>query len=224
MAIAIVIGKHKGSAEHIAHVGLFPYVVHFLVDRDTFQLSSIESAIYCPIIMIVKVSILLQYITLFVIHRRTAFHYAVLGLIWANILYYIIATVVFLTEVSNHLSTSLVTFVKRQNDADDRKCTPIQKLWKPDMQGHCSSRHKGGVASGVMNVVSDFTILILPLPIIWRLQMPWGKKSRVIAVFGVGLFACIASILRLVYNLELTRVTFNTPTYQLDIDRIGLWA
>lgn len=59
--------------------------------------------------MIVKVSILLQYITLFVIHRRTAFHYAVLGLIWANILYYMIAIVVFLTQVSNQISTSVVT-------------------------------------------------------------------------------------------------------------------
>lgn len=92
------------------------------------------------------------------------------------------------------------------------------------MPGHCSSRHNGGIASGVMNVISDFSILILPLPIIWRLQMSWAKKSRVFAVFGMGLFACIASVLRLVYQLELTHVSFNTPTYQLNIDRIGLWA
>lgn len=92
------------------------------------------------------------------------------------------------------------------------------------MPGHCLSRHYLGVASGIMNVISDFSILILPLPIIWRLQMSWDKKSRVFAVFGVGLFACIASILRLVYSLELTHVPPNTPAYQLDVDRIGLWA
>ena len=40
----------------------------------------------------------------------------------------------------------------------------------------------------------------------------------------MGLFACIASILRLVYQLELIHISFNSPTYQLDIDRIGLWA
>lgn len=68
---------------------------------DFAQLSSIESAIYCPIMMIVKVSILLQYISLFVAHRGTAFHYTVQGLIWVNILYYTIATVVFVTEVSS---------------------------------------------------------------------------------------------------------------------------
>lgn len=71
-------------------------------DTDFAQLSSIESAIYCPIMMIVKVSILLQYIALFVIHRGTAFHYTVQVLVWINVLYYTIATVVFVTEVSNY--------------------------------------------------------------------------------------------------------------------------
>ena len=75
-----------------------------------------------------------------------------------------------------------------------------------------------------MAVISDFSILLLPFPVIWGLQMPWKKKSRIIAVFGVGLLACIASVLRLVYQIELTHVPPNTPVYQLDIDRIGLWA
>ena len=75
-----------------------------------------------------------------------------------------------------------------------------------------------------MAVILDFSILLLPLPLIWRLQMAWKKKSRVIAVFGVGLLACIASVMRLVYQIELTRVPPNTPVYQLNIDRIGLWA
>ena len=106
------------------------------------------------------------------------------------------------------------------------------------MPGHCVSRHNLGVASSVMNVVSDFSILLLPLPLIWRLQISWEKKSRVLAVFSVGLFACIASVLRLVYQIELTRILPNNPAhqieltrvlpnalvYQLDIDRIGLWA
>ena len=57
--------------------------------------------------MIVKVSILLQYITLFVAHRRTAFHYTVQGLVWINVLYYTIATVIFVTEVSKSIFTPL---------------------------------------------------------------------------------------------------------------------
>lgn len=54
--------------------------------------------------------------------------------------------------------------------------------------------------------------------------MSWNKKFRVIAIFGVGLFACIASVLRLLYSSELIHVPSKSPTYQLDVDRIGLWA
>ena len=82
-------------------------------DMDFAQLSSIESAIYCPIMMTVKVSILLQYISLFVINRGTAFHYAAQGLIWANVLYYTIATVVFVTEVSNCIFPPLMMYLEK---------------------------------------------------------------------------------------------------------------
>ena len=92
------------------------------------------------------------------------------------------------------------------------------------MPGHCTSRHNLGIASAVMAVISDFTILMLPFPQLWRLQMPWAKKSRIIAVFAVGSLACVASVLRLVYQVKLTHVPPNAPIYQLDIDRIGLWA
>lgn len=68
---------------------------------DIAQLSSIESTIYCPIMVTVKISILLQYITVFVAHRGTIFHYSVHGLIWSNVLYYTITTLLFVFEVSN---------------------------------------------------------------------------------------------------------------------------
>ena len=80
---------------------------------DFAQLSSIEEAIYLPIMMTVKVSILLQYITIFVIHRATVFHYTVQALIWTNVLYYTIATVIFVTEVSNSILPLAMTSVER---------------------------------------------------------------------------------------------------------------
>ena len=107
IALAVVVGKHGGSPEHIAHVSvLLDFVPHLLPrallkNRPWTQLSSIESAIYSPIIIAVKVSILLQYITIFVAHRGTPFHRAVQGLIVANVLYYTINTILFVTEVSN---------------------------------------------------------------------------------------------------------------------------
>lgn len=55
----------------------------------------------------VKVSILLQYVTVFVAHRGTAFHYTVYVLIWTNVLYYTITTLLFIFEVSQSLLAPL---------------------------------------------------------------------------------------------------------------------
>lgn len=60
----------------------------------------IETVIYGPTITFIKTSILLQYITVFVTHRRDFFHYTCHVLIWANVLFYTISTFTYLFEVS----------------------------------------------------------------------------------------------------------------------------
>ncbi|KAL8787889.1 MAG: hypothetical protein Q9195_007582 [Heterodermia aff. obscurata] len=76
--------------------------------------------------------------------------------------------------------------------------------------------------TGYFNVVSDFLVLILPLPVLLRLQIPSSKKVRLLLVFGFGLFACIASVVRLVNSIQLP--SEGSPTYQLHTDKEGLWA
>lgn len=53
--------------------------------------------------------------------------------------------------------------------------------------------------------------------------MPVNKRLRLLFVFGFGLLACAASIVRLVYSIQLDP-NLESPTYQLKIDREGLWA
>lgn len=162
----------------------------------------VESTIYCPIIVLVKVSILLQYITVFVVHRGNAFHIMVHVLLWTNVVFYTIDVL-------------LVTF----------ECKPRAKAWDNSIPGTCFSLHQLGISSGIINVISDFAILLLPLQKIWRLQMPWQKKWRILAVFAVGLFGCIAAVLRLVYSVQLTQVPANAfLKLALVTDKKGLWG
>ena len=66
-------------------------------------------------------------------------------------------------------------------------CTPREKLWNPLMQGgHCFSFNAINQASGVFNVISDFVILILPMPCVWKLRMPQKKKILMTAIFATG--------------------------------------
>ena len=68
----------------------------------------------------VKISILLQYITLFVTHRSTAFYYAVHCLMWTNIVYYTIILLLDIIEVSNSIIPQPWPILKIRGDAYGR--------------------------------------------------------------------------------------------------------
>ena len=66
-------------------------------------------------------------------------------------------------------------------------CTPREKIWNPLMQGgHCFSTNANFQASGIFNVISDFAILILPMPCVWKLRMPLKKKVLMTVIFATG--------------------------------------
>ena len=52
--------------------------------------------------------------------------------------------------------------------------------------------------------------------------MPRKKKIHVTGVFSLGLLACITSIIRLIYSIELLRFIPTTVAFQLPEDKIGL--
>ncbi|PHH63289.1 hypothetical protein CDD81_6146 [Ophiocordyceps australis] len=76
-------------------------------------------------------------------------------------------------------------------------CTPIQRTWDASTPGHCLNRVPIAYVSAASSAVTDFYVLLLPLPLIWRLNLHLARKLRAMAVFGLGLLACIASLIRL---------------------------
>ena len=78
-------------------------------DRVSDQLSVVEKLVYMPIIVFVKTSILLQYVTVFVVHRRSLFHFGIHILIWANTIFYVLMAFLYLLEVSTTSKTCLNT-------------------------------------------------------------------------------------------------------------------
>ena len=44
-----------------------------------------------------------------------------------------------------------------------------------------------GVIQGIFGLVTDLYIFILPLPMLWRLQMPLKRKLGITAIFLTGL-------------------------------------
>lgn len=56
---------------------------------------------YDPTIVFIKTSILLQYVSIFVAHRRNLFHYGCHVLIWVIVMFYVIITFLYIFQVNN---------------------------------------------------------------------------------------------------------------------------
>ncbi|KAL9047561.1 MAG: hypothetical protein Q9206_006665 [Seirophora lacunosa] len=70
------------------------------------------------------------------------------------------------------------------------QCTPVQSFWDEAVPGHCINIDHMFIASGSMNVVLDFIIFALPIPLLWRLRTSFNQKIVLTAIFTVaGLYS-----------------------------------
>ncbi|MCJ1469144.1 hypothetical protein MMC07_007777, partial [Pseudocyphellaria aurata] len=65
-------------------------------------------------------------------------------------------------------------------------CFPPAKFWNPDLAGHCFNFKAADLAYSFFNIISDFLIMLLPLPMIWKLQLKWKGKVGISLVFLSG--------------------------------------
>ncbi len=66
------------------------------------------------------------------------------------------------------------------------QCTPVSKAWSPNVPGHCIHLSGWWIGISCSSVIIDFIILILPLPVLWNLQLKRFRKCLVTAVFICG--------------------------------------
>ncbi|KAH7411952.1 hypothetical protein DE146DRAFT_674366 [Phaeosphaeria sp. MPI-PUGE-AT-0046c] len=84
------------------------------------------------------------------------------------------------------------------------QCLPISSIWdKTITNARCLPVSAAiGFTGAGLSIVEDFIILLLPLPLVWKLQMSTRKKLGVILLIGIGSFASVTSIVRLKYVLK----------------------
>lgn len=66
-------------------------------------------------------------------------------------------------------------------------CIPIEKNWAPLTPGNCGNTLAVELVSGAVNLVLDMVLIAMPMPFIWRLQMPTQRKIAVSSVFCLGI-------------------------------------
>lgn len=65
-------------------------------------------------------------------------------------------------------------------------CTPIRAYWDRSAGGHCLDGNLIGWMNSVGNIVTDVIVLLLPIPVVWRLNLKRGKRWAVMGVFTLG--------------------------------------
>ncbi|KAI4239113.1 MAG: hypothetical protein LQ352_007820 [Teloschistes flavicans] len=99
------------------------------------------------------------------------------------------------------------------------QCNPVHGFWDLMVPHTCIDFGTPATVTAVLNVITDFLTLALPMPLIWQLQMPFTRKLQLAGVFLLGAFVCIGSIYRakIVHRISARDATWS------DIDP-ALWA
>ncbi|KAL4903832.1 hypothetical protein BDW74DRAFT_155471 [Aspergillus multicolor] len=146
-----------------------------------------NSPVWAAAITAVKVSIVLLYISLF--GNNPTIRYAC----------YILITVQNLWGVAVTLSSLLL-------------CQPLRMNWDPTADGHCGSTEATYLALHIINLILDVTVGLLPVPVLWKLQMKRRKKIELALMFALGIAICIITIFRInmINDLVSTDLTYTT--------------
>ena len=138
------------------------HATHF--HNSAQKLIIVYELVYGPTIFFAKLSLLLLYLRIFSPNQLT--RYLIYFGIAVNFLVYTATTVAF-----------------------GYMCIPrpSQTWLEGSTTAMCKSSSIMNYIQGIFNVVSDFYILTLPIPVVWRLQMPQAKKVGVMVIFMTGL-------------------------------------
>jgi hypothetical protein len=78
------------------------------------------------------------------------------------------------------------------------QCTPVSFAWDKNVpDGRCIDFKSFIFSTAVINVLTDVVIVFMPVPVIWKLQMPSTKKIGICGIFLLGSIVILASIFRL---------------------------
>lgn len=67
------------------------------------------------------------------------------------------------------------------------QCQPLRYYWDRSIPGgHCVSYQDGYLTSSIVNMIMDIMVIVLPVRVIWRLQMTRRRKIAISLVFGLG--------------------------------------
>ncbi|KAI4182170.1 MAG: hypothetical protein LQ348_004886 [Seirophora lacunosa] len=122
---------------------------------------------YCVLITTIKFSILLFYRRVFINHTTST---------WFRVAWYIITVWCFLWGVSTFIAAVF-------------QCTPVSYLWTQfsgKTKGKCVDFTALLIATAAVNIFTDVAVLVLPMPMVWKMKIEKAQKLAVSGIFLLG--------------------------------------
>ncbi|KAA8571975.1 hypothetical protein EYC84_001916 [Monilinia fructicola] len=88
------------------------------------------------------------------------------------------------------------------------QCRPPQDYWKLtlDPQPNCINQSSTLLLAGIINTITDFLVVILPIRTVYSTNLPRRQQFLVSLLFVLGLLSCFAGIVRTYYMYIVTQV------------------
>lgn len=65
-------------------------------------------------------------------------------------------------------------------------CVPVSAIWNPSVKGRCINSDDLYLACSSFNILTDFVILGLPMPKLWKLKISTTQKIQLTITFALG--------------------------------------
>lgn len=79
-------------------------------------------------------------------------------------------------------------------------CKPVHAFWDPSAEvrnAKCLPDAPVWFTNAALQTITDLVILVLPLPLLWKLQLPKRQKWAIIVVFSLGILIVATSSVRM---------------------------
>lgn len=162
LIVATFFQAQHGLGKHISELG--PQEV-----SEMLKCLWVAILVYNIALTSIKVSIVLQYLRVFVGKSIRFWCWATIALVTAYGL--------------NTVFTAIFT------------CVPVNTFWLGG--GKCIPKKFLWFFNAAFNILTDIIILILPMPVLSSLRLPLKQKIGLMFVFALGGFVCLVSVLRL---------------------------
>ncbi|KAK4114687.1 hypothetical protein N656DRAFT_705020 [Canariomyces notabilis] len=105
--------------------------------------------------------------------------------------YFVIGTIVFtvLSSTGNFLTVFF-------------QCRPLALTWDSSVPGECippANLKFAAFFNSSVAVLTDVVFALLPIPILWNVQMNWRVKSAVAGILSLGVFAAVSAIVKITF-------------------------